>query len=558
VAATVSETQGQKWFRGLAAVTELREVELGRDPLSTDELIALARQALDLVAGLYVHLPMKRAMYGVDPEQRLRLLLSRLRAETGGTGASLAERHVTELQFHNEMLDIFASLRDLHTTYILPSPYRDRIAFLPFMVEECVGDRGETHFAITKTHESVQHPTFRRGAMVRYWNGTPIGLAVELNGRRTGGSNPAARRARGTDWLTFRWLGRIARPDEDWVRIHYWYGGAQHVEEFPWWTAERPEDFGESTGLARDGLLRGVDQEGEWIRQVKRYLFGDAGTTPDTMKTTMPEVFRARKLADPEDEEPFGYLRIFTFAADRAQIVTEAARLLRRLPKRGLVLDVRGNGGGDIGAAEDVLQLLTKTPIAREPFAFLNTPLALDALSSRAFPRDADEDLAAIRTSVEVGIQTGSQYSRPFPLAGPDTAGAPLRRAYPGPVVLLVDALSYSATDVFAAGFQDNGIGVKVIGTSGRTGAGGANVWDSEDVDRVLSANGDLRFHPAAHRGGFTVAARRCTRVGRDAGMPLEDLGVEPDDVVRLTIEDVLGNNGDLIARAIDALKPAA
>ena len=42
--------------------------------------------------------------------------------------------------------------------------------------------------------------------------------------------------------------------------------------------------------------------------------------------------------------------------------------------------------------------------------------------------------------------------------------------------VLLVDALAYSATDIFAAGFEDHEIGL-IIGTASGTGAGGANVW---------------------------------------------------------------------------------
>ena len=34
------------------------------------------------------------------------------------------------------MIDIFTDLRDLHTNYILPSPYSTKTAFLPFLLEE--------------------------------------------------------------------------------------------------------------------------------------------------------------------------------------------------------------------------------------------------------------------------------------------------------------------------------------------------------------------------------------------------------------------------------------
>ena len=38
------------------------------------------------------------------------------------------------------MSEIFHSLRDLHTNYLLPGPYRGRVAFLPFLVEEFFED----------------------------------------------------------------------------------------------------------------------------------------------------------------------------------------------------------------------------------------------------------------------------------------------------------------------------------------------------------------------------------------------------------------------------------
>ena len=50
---------------------------------------------------------------------------------------------------------------------------------------------------------------------------------------------------------------------------------------------------------------------------------------------------------------------------------------------------------------------------------------------------------------------------------------------------MVTDALCYSTTDIFAAGFQDHHIG-PVLGTSGNTGAGGANVWTHELMREFL------------------------------------------------------------------------
>jgi hypothetical protein len=51
------------------------------------------------------------------------------------------------------------------------------------------------------------------------------------------------------------------------------------------------------------------------------------------------------------------------------------------------------------------------------------------------------------------------------------------------------------------------------------------------------------------------VALRRSTRVGVMSGTPLEDLGVIPDAIHKMTRDDVLQNNVDLIAHAASMLK---
>ena len=51
------------------------------------------------------------------------------------------------------------------------------------------------------------------------------------------------------------------------------------------------------------------------------------------------------------------------------------------------------------------------------------------------------------------------------------------------------------------------------------------------------------------------VAARRSTRVGTRAGVPLEDLGVTPDERYFMTRDDLLNGNVDLIAYAAKLLE---
>ncbi|HSM59555.1 MAG TPA: amidohydrolase family protein, partial [Longimicrobiales bacterium] len=117
-----------------ASVRTFRSFLAERRELGVDERLLLVGQALLLPEENYVHLPFKRSMHGVDPVQRLRLLRHQL--QTAKTDAD-AEFLPADVEFHREITEIFNSLRDLHTTYRLPDPFRGVVAWLPFLVEEC-------------------------------------------------------------------------------------------------------------------------------------------------------------------------------------------------------------------------------------------------------------------------------------------------------------------------------------------------------------------------------------------------------------------------------------
>jgi len=68
------------------------------------------------------------------------------------------------------------------------------------------------------------------------------------------------------------------------------------------------------------------------------------------------------------------------------------------------------------------------------------------------------EFLRRWRPSIEQSVETGAAFSQGFPLL-PEDAYNDIGQKYQGPVVLVTDALCYSTTDIFAAGFQDHHIG---------------------------------------------------------------------------------------------------
>ena len=554
---------------------------IGDGALTLADRLVLVDQALVMIEQCYVHRVLKQAMHAVDPVQRLRLLRARL--------ARLDEAHRgPEVAFHRELGDIFASVRDLHTNYLLPAPFRGRTAFLPFLVERYVDppeQGGNEHFVVTKVAAGLAHPTFVPEVEVLHWNGTPVRRAVEANARQQAGSNDDASFARGLDALTIRPMVRTLPPDEDWVVVTYrGLDGVDREIRHDWQVATPGADGSGGTGLgtgraARAGApdvsvlaAQGTDIEVQAVNEVKKEMFAPraveaaadiASAAVDVRRvavgaedvaTSMPTVFRARPVATPSGT--FGHIRIFTFSVDDADaFVAEFVRLAGKLPQEGLVVDVRGNGGGLIYASERLLQVLTPHHITPEPTQMTTTPLMLDLCERHdPSPLDATFDLSPWVESLRLAVSTGAQYSNAFGITEADSANAVGQR-YHGPVVLVTDALCYSATDIFAAGFQDHGIG-PVLGVDGNTGAGGANVWTHDLFKLLLDTppNPDSPFTDLPAGAGFRASVRRTLRVGDRAGTPVEDLGVVPDERHHLTRIDIMGANDDLLARAGELL----
>src|SRR5207237_9668742 len=86
----------------------------------------------------------------------------------------------------------------------------------------------------------------------------------------------------------------------------------------------------------------------------------------------------------------FGYIRHFSFEVDNSNaLVRELKRVVTAdgFPEQGLIIDVRGNGGGKIRAGERILQFFTPRRIKPELFQFINSPLNLEICRREALSR---------------------------------------------------------------------------------------------------------------------------------------------------------------------------
>lgn len=244
----------------------------------------------------------------------------------------------------------------------------------------------------------------------------------------------------------------------------------------------------------------------------------------------------------------FGYLKIRSFTGEGAgtdEMVAEFQRILALMNDKapdGLVLDVRGNPGGDIRAAERMPQMLTDRRITPAFFHLANSP-AVQAMLRQL--RDDMRPGANLTVEQEAKLPNAVLELQPWmddvddsvKNRGPLTTGHQLTpaddankvgRVYRGRSVLVTDVGTYSAADIFAAAYQDHEIGL-VIGVDPATGGGGGNVWTHEDILHNLPATPDLAFQKLP--GGVTLrlAIRRSIRTGINSGVALEDAGVAAD-----------------------------
>ena len=575
-----------------------------KSPLTPAQRDVICEQAILILDQFYAHLQFKRARYGVDPVQRLRLLRARHSLFPG------------DLRFHSEIIQVFTELRDAHTLYGLPAPFRGALAFLPFVLKSYTGNHGLQRFVVTQVLRGFDHPDFRPGAEVLYWNGMPMPRAVEQLALDIPAGNEASKFVRGLARLTSRSLTYALPPPEEYVMVQYASPAGENVLFFPWSVATGfPEGAfrAPATAICQPVADRAAIRDALWGHQTwteqenlqerqrlaaserqhlgQAPIFESVEAIPSSLRepdldflyTQLPDIFEfqhpsglilERSITPDElcesmqlDSKRFGYIRIKSFEAPADSIFNEFKRILGILNEfgpDGLVLDVRGNPGGSINGAERLLQLLTPHEITPALFHFANTPTIQQILAEVSVLRSDDfaTSLKIRKLQSEFGpwmedaasaLAEGLAITEGRPLTSRKTAND-TGQIYHGPVVLLIDAVSYSATDLFSAGFQDHEIG-DIIGVDTNTGGGGASRWwHHDDLLERLDVLPDLPLKPLPNGATIAFASLRSSRVRRRAGQALEDVGVLRSVPYQLTKVDIMDWGSDLVRFACGEL----
>lgn len=502
---------------------------------------------LDILEGLsilleqiYVHLPLKRSLYGFDVIRALQSLRQQ-------------STLIDDVQFHRELTTLINRLRDAHTQYQGPWPQNYDVASLPFLVE-AYGPVEDTTYIVSKVDgRTVKDKYFTEGVQITHWNGIPFTRAVDLHADVETGGRPDSRRARALESLTFRALKYAPPPNEEWVVIDFLDVASKPRRiRFTWEGLEplKAPNAGRRSIASR--FRRSINLGAEAVRRAKKYRFNHALWQAERRAGKKKEP--AARFADflsarnvQTAHGKFGYLRIWSFDVEDDQAFVDAAsELVQGLSDRGLIIDIRSNPGGLIWAAERLLQIFTPDTVQPTKFA-LRATSATAEMARAIFNRD---ELGPWAESLNSAESTGEPYSSHIPITPPELCNN-IGQRYGGPVIAVADANTYSSGDLFAAGIVDNRIG-PLLCVGQATGAGGANVWAAQDLaDALHSAKLTLPDFPKGV--GFTMAIRRAVRAGAADGALIEDAGVAGQPYVA-TATDLFNGNSDLIGRCAEIL----
>jgi len=210
-------------------------------------------------------------------------------------------------------------------------------------------------------------------------------------------------------------------------------------------------------------------------------------------RESMPEFWREPAISSRELGQSIGYIRIARWTGDsrRQNLVADFDRALEQFKSAtGLVIDVRGNGGGNDQFADLVNGRLTDRPV----------------VSSIDFWRKAGSDT----------YERSVGWVRP---RGPWT--------YKGRVAVLIDEASMSACEHFVSGVEAMG-NVLLVGTPTNGAGGGPTAVSLPDGTRIaISRALGLRANGVVFEGHgipphiFSTPTLADLRAGRDAALEI-------------------------------------
>jgi hypothetical protein len=517
----------------------------------------IADQALYFVQNYYVHQTLKKQAFGVDAVAELKVIQQ--------IAPSLSD---TDL--HVKLQSIFSRLRDLHTNYDFPKPFQCYASMLPFSLDEAVDANGAEVMAITAILNSDEFAALAPqvtklsfGDVLIAFDGMDPNAMLETFTEVGAGANAYALKREAMASLTNRSHLNNFLPLNDSEHLKFRRtNGSTYQVTLPWISAADNNCLNPPSPSAsptqKDGTPKKPDRR-KFLQAVNPvqikfneiFKASKSENLTNEMEDTAEPTIHYQVLKTPQG--PFGMIRLDSFTpvnVDKATGVISGLLQNELGATHGLVIDLRGNGGGDLSYGEKLLQLFTPKRVETTNFTMLATQSNLDFLKvTRIDPEYID--------LVANAISAGQELTLPTHLTSLDEANS-TGQSYTKPVIVLVDSACFSTCDMFAAGMQDNGI-AKVVSTDVSTGGGGANVIVYSDFKKSYEDNKELAapnpFLDLPSGQDLRVAWRQASRIGKNAGKLLENTGVIADQTIPLTILDLVRRDSVILANLTDQLE---
>ena len=568
---------------GAQPISELFRTLESSYTLTRIERIQIIDQAMITIEKMYCHLPLKLSRHPINPLRALRLLRMEVNERMRGEDHEQpGEMSFPTLDFHNSMVAIFNSLRDPHTSFIGPNYIAENMTFLPFLMESYFGEAGKgkkERYIVTRLLAGFEHDLFKEGVEIVEWNGMPVVDAVLQKTNDVNGGNHEARRALAQMSMTVRWLGSSTLSREKEVYISYRPQESDqgpdeqdiHRIILPWSFLKIDAAKIDFFDIRDFKIFDSINNNSIFQHLQRRFLFRSEGLNshepsdslegleeiPVPVEAGLENIIEASIVQlknSGESNKEYGYIRLRSFICDGQAFSQAFKKLLTdKMPTHGVVIDLRGNPGGIISNAECLLQFLTPQEIEPLKFCYLANEMTQELL-------EKDQKNYSLRykwrTSIGNSLSTGAPFSDAYSITNVETANS-LGQQYFGPVVIIVDAMTYSAAEMFTAGFADYSNG-DIIFSDKTTGGGGASVMYQDDALEILDGHPDLDVLPDSCRIRF--ALMRCDR--ENYGKSIEEFGVSSKDATlkgrahlyQATRSDLFKNNIDLKKKAFEIL----
>lgn len=515
--------------------------------LNVEEKRLIAEQAQLVLEGIYVNRYQKMEYYDghEDPVSAI-----------GEVVDNIDSLSTEDMEM--AIYEIITAQRDLHLNYIFPDPYSQYSCFIPVFFERTKGKgnffevriEGVDEGFLTSFAPGQRIPEI--GDEVIAYNDMPISKAVEEKMKTSQGANEYGGFKRAIYRMTFIPQRLHPLPSEDNVKItlRSYSDGEEYSITIPWITYWYTDDTRASVSLQRDkpvSPLKSEPSRNEIQKARKEFIQGSdlwqqlynefkktMGIETYTVYPENPsnEATISWGIVDDENGH-FGYLRLESFSPYLGTMgaINEIIRLLTTELKdtEGLIIDVRDNGGGSLLYAEALPQLFMPYKAKAVKSRMMNTDF-IHYLFNETYMHYLynPEWKDAVNATPD-----DSMYTIPTPFFY-DYEVNTVGQVYYKPVVVLNNAASYSATDVFSCVMRDNYF--PVLGEDYTTGAGGANVLTYSSIAEFIGAP----FAELPYNHDMRYSFSQVLRFGKNNGKVIEDYGCEPTKVVSPVVEDLL------------------